>query len=90
MAFKKGEARPETAGRKKGTPNQRTLLLQAIEQLKEKEGIDFWPTVLKLAFKLANEGTDTGLMKELVKKLLPDQVIQGAPSDFEGFEFGEG
>lgn len=46
MAFPKGAARPEGAGRKKGTPNHKT---QHLMNICEKEGIDPFQALCQIA-----------------------------------------
>ena len=76
-SFEKGKPRPKGSGRAKGTPNQRTILLRKIDELKRKEGVDFWMITLKMAINNARDGKDSSLLNGLVKKLLPDQVEAG-------------
>ena len=73
-------------GRPAGAGDQRGKLLDAIKDLEAKEGIPFWPTVLKLAISQAQKGK-SDLLKELVKKLLPDQVEAKGDYYFNGYEF---
>lgn len=89
MTFKPGK---EWNGNRNGRPpgsDQRALLLQAIKDLEEKEGVPFWPTVLKIAIAQANKGK-ADLLKELAKRLLPEQIEQSVTGEFSGFEFTKG
>lgn len=73
--------KPKTGGRVKGTPNHRTLLNQAILDLKKKDGVDFWPTVVRIAIKNANEHKDSTLLKQLCNSLVPPQMEVAGTGD---------
>jgi len=81
MAFAKGKPRAENAGRKKGTPNKRTLdLFAQCEALK----IDPFNELLKLA---SDKGLDEVLrlqaLKEVCKYLYPTRKSVELSNDEE-------
>lgn len=64
--FKKGQKRPENAGRKKGTPNKRTA--EIAERLK---GVDIVGELLEIARTTEKEETKVAVYKELLKYAYP-------------------
>jgi hypothetical protein len=68
MAWPKGKARPEDAGRKKGTPNRKTQTL--LDKCEEK-GIDPFAALLELSQMAEREETRLGALKEICSYLYP-------------------
>lgn len=67
MAWHKGTPRPESSGRKKGTPNRKTeLLMEKCERL----GIDPFEALLELT-KTAEDDIRLGALKEICQYLYP-------------------
>ena len=76
--FKKGQARPEGAGRKKGTPNKRTA--DIVERLK---GVDIVGELLEIARTTKKEDTKVTVYKELMKYVYPQRKAVEIANEIE-------
>ena len=68
MAWPKGKPRPESSGRKKGTPNKNTRDLMAIC---ESKGIDVFQSMVELAIIAEDPATKFIRLSEIAKYLYP-------------------
>jgi hypothetical protein len=68
MAWPKGKPRPESAGRKRGTPNKNTLSL--IEKC-ESRGIDVFDAMLELAMESVQPFEKFKMLQEIAQYILP-------------------
>lgn len=66
--FKKGQAKPEGSGRKKGTPNKRTA--DIVERLK---GVDIVGELLEIARTTEKDDLKVTVYKELMKYVYPQR-----------------
>lgn len=80
MPFKKGEKRPDNAGRKKGTKNKLNL---GVEEALQARGIDCVDEMLDIAQNTEKEEIKLAVYKELLKYVYPQRKAIEFAQDIE-------
>lgn len=80
MPFKKGEKRPDNAGRKKGTKNKLNL---GVEEALQARGIDCVDEMLDIAQNTEKEDIKLAVYKELLKYVYPQRKAIEFAQDIE-------
>ena len=80
MTFKKGDAKPENSGRKKGTKNKNNL---GVQERLEQKGINCIDEILDIARSTEDEQIRFQCYKELLKYVYPQRKAVEFTQDIE-------
>lgn len=80
MTFKKGDAKPENSGRKKGTKNKNNL---GVQERLEQKGINCIDEILDIARDTEDEQIRFQCYKELLKYVYPQRKAVEFTQDIE-------
>lgn len=80
MPFKKGDAKPENSGRKKGTKNKNNL---GVQERLEQKGVNCIDEILEIARTTEDEQIRFQCYKELLKYVYPQRKAVEFTQDIE-------